>query len=234
MSDQLPTLDPPGAHDHRALLMRLITPKRLKENEAFIAATRRPPARCVPGPRRVRVHQRVRQPLHLARHRRPARCPGGGSRGVHRRRSCTGPTARAASVARRRRRWRTTRSSTCTDDSASTSRTVAATLATTCSPGWPRRPSPTDRRPRSSTSSAWRRTSSPPARRRPSACSSAALQLLAERGPELQQRLRDRPRSHPQLRRGDAADGEPGQGRLPPVQGADHGRRRRPARPAPR
>jgi cytochrome P450 family 150 subfamily A5 len=33
-SDQLPALDPPVHTDHRALLMRLITPKRLKENEA--------------------------------------------------------------------------------------------------------------------------------------------------------------------------------------------------------
>jgi cytochrome P450 len=35
-SDQLPTFDPPRHTDHRALLMRLITPKRLKENEAFM------------------------------------------------------------------------------------------------------------------------------------------------------------------------------------------------------
>ena len=35
-SDQLPTLDPPVHTAHRALLMRLITPKRLKENEAFM------------------------------------------------------------------------------------------------------------------------------------------------------------------------------------------------------
>lgn len=34
MSDQLPTLDPPAHTNHRALLMRLLTPKRLKENEA--------------------------------------------------------------------------------------------------------------------------------------------------------------------------------------------------------
>jgi cytochrome P450 len=34
MSDQLPTLDPPTHTDHRALLMRLLTPKRLRENEA--------------------------------------------------------------------------------------------------------------------------------------------------------------------------------------------------------
>ncbi len=36
MSDQLPTLDPPVHTDQRALLMRLITPKRLRENEAFM------------------------------------------------------------------------------------------------------------------------------------------------------------------------------------------------------
>jgi cytochrome P450 family 150 subfamily A5 len=36
MSDQLPTMDPPMHTAHRALLMRLITPKRLKENEEFM------------------------------------------------------------------------------------------------------------------------------------------------------------------------------------------------------
>ncbi|MFJ4616594.1 cytochrome P450 [Streptomyces sp. NPDC088812] len=36
MSDQLSTLDPPAHPAHRALLMRLITPKRLKENEAAV------------------------------------------------------------------------------------------------------------------------------------------------------------------------------------------------------
>jgi cytochrome P450 len=35
-SDQLPTLDPPVHTAHRALLMRLITPKRLRENEDFM------------------------------------------------------------------------------------------------------------------------------------------------------------------------------------------------------
>jgi cytochrome P450 len=35
-SDQLPTFDPPKHTDHRGLLMRLLTPKRLKENEAFM------------------------------------------------------------------------------------------------------------------------------------------------------------------------------------------------------
>jgi cytochrome P450 len=36
MSDQLPTFDPPVHTAHRGLLMRLITPKRLKENEEFM------------------------------------------------------------------------------------------------------------------------------------------------------------------------------------------------------
>ena len=36
MNDQITTMDPPVHSDHRALLMRLITPKRLKENEEFM------------------------------------------------------------------------------------------------------------------------------------------------------------------------------------------------------
>jgi cytochrome P450 family 150 subfamily A5 len=36
MSDQLPTLDPPVHTDHRSLLLRLITPKRLRSNEEFM------------------------------------------------------------------------------------------------------------------------------------------------------------------------------------------------------
>lgn len=35
-SDQLPSFDPPQHTAHRGLLMRLITPKRLKENEAYM------------------------------------------------------------------------------------------------------------------------------------------------------------------------------------------------------
>lgn len=34
--DQLPTMDPPVHNDHRGLMMSLITPKRLKENEDFM------------------------------------------------------------------------------------------------------------------------------------------------------------------------------------------------------
>lgn len=36
-SDQLPSFDPPRHTDHRALMMRLLTPRRLRENEAFMA-----------------------------------------------------------------------------------------------------------------------------------------------------------------------------------------------------
>ena len=36
MYDQLPTFDPPKHTDHRALLMKLLTPRRLKENEEFM------------------------------------------------------------------------------------------------------------------------------------------------------------------------------------------------------
>ena len=51
MSDQLPTLDPPMHTDHRALLMRLITPKRLKENEEFMwrLADRQLDSSCADG-----------------------------------------------------------------------------------------------------------------------------------------------------------------------------------------
>jgi cytochrome P450 len=38
MSDQLPTMDPPKHRDHRGLLMRLLTPARLRENEDAMAS----------------------------------------------------------------------------------------------------------------------------------------------------------------------------------------------------
>jgi len=36
-SDQLPSFDPPEHTAHRALMMRLLTPGRLRENEVFMA-----------------------------------------------------------------------------------------------------------------------------------------------------------------------------------------------------
>ena len=38
-SDQLPTMDPPKHKEHRGLLMRLLTPSRLRENEEFMWST---------------------------------------------------------------------------------------------------------------------------------------------------------------------------------------------------
>src|SRR5207237_6806190 len=35
-NDQITTMDPPAHEQHRGLLMRLITPKRLRENEEFM------------------------------------------------------------------------------------------------------------------------------------------------------------------------------------------------------
>ena len=64
MSDQLPTMDPPMHTDHRSLLMRLITPKRLKENEEFMCAAGRPPARHVP---RRRAHRSSGSPASRPR-----------------------------------------------------------------------------------------------------------------------------------------------------------------------
>ena len=55
--DQLPVLDPPIHTDHRALLMRLITPKRLKENEASMWQLADRILDTVPRRRRGRVHQ---------------------------------------------------------------------------------------------------------------------------------------------------------------------------------
>ena len=84
-SDQLPSFDPPRHTDHRGLLMRLITPKRLKENEEFMwrIADRQidefsPRGEC-------EFVQRLRKPVHAARHRRPPRRAGGRPRGVPRR-----------------------------------------------------------------------------------------------------------------------------------------------------
>ena len=51
--DQIPSFDPPKHTAHRGLLMRLITPKRLKENEESLRHAGRQADRPVPRPRRV-------------------------------------------------------------------------------------------------------------------------------------------------------------------------------------
>ena len=80
MSDQIITLDPPTHTDHRALLMGLITPKRLKENEAFMWELADRVAGLLPDRRPRRDHRRVRRTVQPARHRRSARRARGGPR----------------------------------------------------------------------------------------------------------------------------------------------------------
>ncbi len=83
-SDQLPSFDPPKHTEQRALLLRLITPKRLKENEEFMwqLADRQIDEFVARG--RVRVRPRLREAVHAVGDRRPARRPGSRSRNVPR------------------------------------------------------------------------------------------------------------------------------------------------------
>ena len=71
-SDQLPTLDPPTHTNHRSLLMRLITPKRLKENEdaMWVLADQVLDGFLAPGEGEWILG--LFGSLHAAGHRRPA------------------------------------------------------------------------------------------------------------------------------------------------------------------
>ena len=77
-SDQLPTLDPPTHTNHRALLMRLITPKRLKENEDAMWALADDILDDFLAPGEGEFIKGFAGSLHAARHRRPARRARGG------------------------------------------------------------------------------------------------------------------------------------------------------------
>ena len=103
--DQLPAFDPPKHTAQRGLLMRLITPKRLKENEEFMVVLADRQIDQFHARGRVRVHEPVRRPLHPARHRRPPRSARGRPREVPR-----GAHAQGAPS-----RWSTTPSRTCTN-----------------------------------------------------------------------------------------------------------------------
>ena len=91
-------------------------------------AARRSPDRRVPRPRRVRVRPRLREPVHPARHRRPARRSRGRPRDVPR-----GAAGRATADPTRKQagRWRTSRWSSSTSGSRPTSRSAGASRATT-------------------------------------------------------------------------------------------------------
>jgi cytochrome P450 len=167
MSDQIITLDPPTHTDHRALLMGLITPKRLKENEAFMweLADRVLDSYLTGG--RGEFIGEFASPFSLlviadllGCPRRTAMSSPGYSDG-HRKPVSAVPT---------RTRWNTARSNTSMGGSPTISRIAVANHAKTCSPALPRRRFRTGRRQRSSTSFAWRPMSSQPARRQRCAC----------------------------------------------------------------
>ena len=84
MGDQLMSLDPPKHTRHRALVGRLFTPNRLKENEEFMLDPRRRADRRVRRSRRGGVLRRLREALHPARDRRPAGGPARRPRDVPR------------------------------------------------------------------------------------------------------------------------------------------------------
>ena len=73
MSDQLPTFDPPKHTHHRGLLLRLLTPKRLKENEEFMWHLADQTIDEFHANGHCELVTDVRPTLHHARHRGPAR-----------------------------------------------------------------------------------------------------------------------------------------------------------------
>ena len=77
-SDQITTMDPPEHTKHRALLMALITPKRLKENEDFMWELADQQIDRLHFPWRVRNHGRLRPAFRRTGY---LRSPGRTSRG---------------------------------------------------------------------------------------------------------------------------------------------------------
>ena len=168
MHEHMVTRDPPDHTRERALLMRLITPKRLKDNEEFIwrladaeldefvgdgrcefiSAYTQPFAMLVVADLLgvpEEDHQRFREGFGLSH------SPGQVGAGEE------GAPART--------RW-----GGWTRPSPSMSRTAVAAPARTCSPIWPWPPIRTERRPMSPRWCGRRRSSSPPGRKRPPAC----------------------------------------------------------------
>ena len=132
MSDQLLTFDPPIHTAHRALLMRLITPKRLRENEEFMwrLADRQIDEFIASGSGEfIRGYGQPFAMLVVADLLGvPER-----DHELFRTQLGAGPSeeTRGGRAAPATRRWRTTRSSSSTSSSPRTSRSAGATRATT-------------------------------------------------------------------------------------------------------
>ena len=78
MNEHMVTMDPPMHTQERALLMRLITPRRLKDNEAFMWRLADQQLDEFVARRPVRVHRRVCAAVRDARRGRSARGTGSG------------------------------------------------------------------------------------------------------------------------------------------------------------
>ncbi len=129
-SDQLPTLDPPTHTNHRSLLMRLITPKRLKENEDAMWALADQALDDFLAPGHGEFIKGFASPFTLLVIADLLGVPDGGSRQV---RQGHPPSTRvAASGAPARSRCPTVRWSSSTASSPTMSPTAAASPATMC------------------------------------------------------------------------------------------------------
>ncbi len=185
-SDQLPSFDPPKHTAHRALLLRLITPKRLKENEEFMwqLADRQIDEFVARGECEF-VHDYA-NPFTLLVIADLLGVPESDHETFRRQLQGDEPPDQAAW---RRRRWRTSRWSSSTSGSPSTSKSSGANRAPTSCRASPPRPFPTARSPTSTTSRSIAANLFSAGGETTARLLGSAIQRLAEE-PELQQLLR--------------------------------------------
>jgi len=128
-SDELPAMDPPKHTAHRGLLLRLITPKRLKENEDFMWRWADVQIDEIVDRGECEFVREFAQPLTAVIIADLLGVP------EEDRAAATRWSGRSERRTRRRMgstSWSPTRSRSCTTDSPGTSRTAAAHRATTC------------------------------------------------------------------------------------------------------
>ena len=189
MYEHMVTMDPPYHTDARSLLSRLLTPKRLKENEDFMwrLADRHIDEFIDDG--KCEFLAAYGRPFSLAGRRRPPRCPRGGPRGV--------PRGVRGSAAGNEHRW--TRPRADLGQPAGVGRREVQPLHRGPPEEPPRRRpdrighrarTRTVRRPRWSTSSAPPPSCSAAGQETTAKLLSAALRVLGDR-PDIQQQLRE-------------------------------------------
>ena len=125
LSDQLVTFDPPKHTRHRALLNRLLTPNRLKENEEFMSSLAERLIDEFADRGEAEFCKRLCGTLHPARDRRPA------GRSARRPRDVPRLAAGRGRQTPKATRAATRSSRTCIPTSPATSKSVAPRRATT-------------------------------------------------------------------------------------------------------